>query len=422
MAGIEAWSFILLGIFLVFSAFFSGTEASMLSVQRIRIQYLVATKTAGAARVARMVERPERLLPPILLGNNLVNTAAAALATSIAASLFSDAGTGLVVATAVVTVFLVVFGETLPKSIGARYAEQTAIIVALPLQWITWILTPFSWVLQKFSEVVARLFGAKGTRAAITEEELRALIMVGHEAGAVERIEAEMIHRVLDMADRRVSVVMTPRTAIVAVRLGTSIRNFLSIYAKTKHTRYPVYDGDVDNIVGIVSAKDILRALARGARQDEPATTLMRKPLFVPETMRIDQLMAEMRERQQSLALVTDEFGGVVGLVTLKRLVQSIVGGFSEEDDQPTLDVLDFGNGQMEMEAGIPVSEANERLKLNIPQGDYETVAGFVLEKLGRVPAAGDSFTFDGLRFEVAEMRGVRIARIRITRVPQQVT
>jgi putative hemolysin len=415
---VGAASVVLFVVFVFLSAFFSGSEAAMLSVQRIRIQHLVNTKTAGASRVARMIESPDKLLPPILLGNNLVNTAAAALATAVAIDVVESEGQGVLIATAAVTVVLLIFGETIPKTLAARNAERMAIVLALPLQWIGWLMRPASWLLERLAAGVALLLGAGRARSAITEEEIKAMVALGRDEGAVEHGEAEMIRRVLEFGDRHVREVMTPRPEIVWVEQGATIKQFLGQYAGNYHTRFPVYRGTPDNVVGLIAIKDVMLLLAGGGDLDSQATARLRPALFVPETKRVQELFDEMRESGEQIAMIADEFGGVAGLVTLKRLVEDIVGRVGDEDQPMPQEVVEVGKGTYDLDAGMSIAEANERLELGVPTGEYETIAGFVLEQLGRVPEAGDEVVYERSRFTVTEMQGVRIAKVRVVRAP----
>ena len=415
---VGAASILLLVVFIFLSAFFSGSEAALLSVQRVRIQHLVSIRTAGAARVAHMTERPEKLLPPILLGNNLVNTGLAALATAIAISIFDNENEGVLIATGVVTVVLLIFGETLPKTAAARRPELVSIIVALPIEWIGWVLRPATFILEALSSCAGRLFGATNNAAVITQEEIKNMISVGRQEGAVEAGEADMIRRVLEFGDRQVREVMTPRPEVVWIEEGTTIRRFLDLYEENYHTRFPVCQGTLDNVVGVIAVKDVMRLLSTGADLDSVATVRVRPATFVPETKRVQYLFDEMRGKGDQLALIADEFGGVAGLVTLKRLVEDIVGRVGDEE-QPALEgFIELAEGMFDLDAGLSIAEANEGAGLGLPAGEYETVAGFMLEQLGKLPEVGGTLTYGDLQFIVTEMQGVRIARVRVTRDP----
>ena len=415
---VGAASILLLVAFIFLSAFFSGSEAALLSVQRVRIQHLVSIRTSGAARVARMTERPEKLLPPILLGNNLVNTGLAALATAIAISIFDNENEGVLIATGVVTVVLLIFGETLPKTAAARRPERVSIIVALPIEWIGWVLRPATFILEGLSSCAGRLFGATNNAAVITQEEIKTMISVGRQEGAVEAGEADMIRRVLEFGDRQVREVMTPRPEVVWIEEGTTIRRFLDLYDENYHTRFPVCQGTLDNVVGVIAVKDVMRLLSAGADLDSVATVRVRPATFVPETKRVQYLFDEMRGKGDQLALIADEFGGVAGLVTLKRLVEDIVGRVGDEEQPAPEGFIELAEGMFDLDAGLSIAEANEGVGLGLPAGEYETVAGFMLEQLGKLPEVGGTLTYGDLQFVVTEMQGVRIARVRVTREP----
>ena len=415
---VGAASILLLVVFIFLSAFFSGSEAALLSVQRVRIQHLVSIRTSGAARVARMTERPEKLLPPILLGNNLVNTGLAALATAIAISIFDNENEGVLIATGVVTVVLLIFGETLPKTAAARRPERVSIIVALPIEWIGWVLRPATFILEALSSCAGRLFGATNNAAVITQEEIKNMISVGRQEGAVEAGEADMIRRVLEFGDRQVREVMTPRPEVVWIEEGTTIRRFLDLYDANYHTRFPVCQGTLDNVVGVIAVKDVMRLLSAGADLDSVATVRVRPATFVPETKRVQYLFDEMRGKGDQLALIADEFGGVAGLVTLKRLVEDIVGRVGDEEQPAPEGFIELAEGMFDLDAGLSIAEANEGAGLRLPAGEYETVAGFMLEQLGKLPEVGGTLTYGDLQFIVTEMQGVRIARVRVTREP----
>ena len=419
MGDISAAAVALLAVFLVLSAFFSGSEAALLSVQQVRIRALVANGTAGASRVARMVERKERLLPPILLGNNLVNTGAAAVATSIAITIIADESVAVAAATGAVTVVLLIFGETIPKTIAARYPERSSIVVGPVIQAVMWALRPVSWGLIVISTALLKFVGGGRPQGGITGDVIRTVVEEGREHGAVDEGEAAMIRRVLEFGDRRIAALMTPRTEIVAIPAGTTIGTFLALYSEHYHTRFPVTGADLDDIVGLVGVKDVLAQLAAGAAMDSPLVADTRPVRFVPETKLVSDLFDEMRASGDQLAMIADEYGGVAGLVTLKRLVETIVGRAREEEERrEESPVRPLDENAVELDGRLTIVELDERLSLGVPQreGDYETIAGFLLWLLGKIPVEGDVVSYGNLHFAVLEMRGPRIARIRVTR------
>ncbi len=400
---------------LLLSAFFSSSEAAFLSLRKVRIRRLVEEGAPGAERVARMVDEPAKVLPTILLGNNLVNTAFAALATVIMVTLIGE-GRGVAAATAASTIALLVLGETLPKTVAIRHSERLFFLYARPLRWIEIMLLPLAATLQLVNRFLAARLGSD-SRALFTEEEIKTAISIGMEEGAVEEEEAEMLENVFRFGDRQVREVMTPRTEIVQLEVGATLRQFLSVYRNHYHTRFPVFEEDMENVVGILSVKDVVMALARDdVSGDTPVTTLLRPVVFVPETKLVGQLFREMRGAGNQMVMAVDEYGGIAGLVTIKRLVEEIVGPVGEEGRQPEVEYEAIDDNTYHVDGGMQIDEANEELNLGLPRGDYNTVAGFILEALGRIPVEGDHFHHDGLRLEVTHVRGMRIEKVMVTR------
>ena len=412
-------SLVLILVFLVFSAFFSSSEAAFLSLQRTRLTHLVTTGVPGAARVARMIQQPERLLSTILLGNNLVNVAFAALVTLLFVSLLGEGreGQAAAIATGVATLALLIVGETIPKTIAVRRAERVAFIYARPLKWVETLLLPLVFILQSATRRVNSLLGGGPARGLVTEGELRTLIDIGEAEGAFEPTEAEMLENVFRFGDRQVREVMTPRTEIVSIERGATLREFLDVYAENPHTRFPVYKETLDNIVGVISAKDILKAMsAQGIDDGEPVTDVIRDSYFVPETKRIAELFDELRQSGNQMAIAADEYGGLAGLVTLKRLSEEVVGPVGEEGEAPEEEYEAIDRDTFQVDGGMSVDEANEELQINLPEGDFETIAGFALDVLGRIPAEGEQFEYGKLRFEITSMDNLKIGTIKVTR------
>jgi len=417
MSGIETLYLVLLVVCLLLSAFFSSSETAFISLQRIRVQHLVDTKVRGAKLVARMMERPEKLLSTVLLGNNFVNTAAAALATFLAISLWGEQW-GLLIATIVVTIVLLIFCETTPKTIANRHAEGLSLAFARPIEMLSWLLTPFvvvlSWIASRFS----KLFGGTPVpKSLASEEEIRTMISMGHKEGTVEEEEAEMLHKVFEFGNRPVSEVLVPRTEVVWLEKGTKLTDFFKLYAQSPLSRFPVYEDNMDNVVGILSVKDIVMAQAKGTLSDESLIDdLIRPAYFAPETKRISELFTEMRDKNYRMTVVIDEFGGTAGIVSLSRLVEEIVGPVGDELAEIEKDYEPINEYTFSIDGGMRVEEANEEMGLEIPEGDYETVAGFVLDLLGHIPKEGEQLKYKSLKIVITEMRGMKIEKIRLTK------
>ena len=404
---------VLLGLTVLLSAFFAGSEAAFLSVQRSRLAALILDKVKGAERVEKLASNPEKLLPTVLTGNNLVNVAAAALGTTLAGSYLSP-NWAVGVSVGAVTVLLLLFGEILPKVIATKNAEGLALILVRPLQAAQILFFPIVWVLEIYSRMVGRIFGLSDSRL-VNEREIRALIDVAEIEGGVEKGEAALLEKVFHFGDLRVGDVMTPRTEIIFVELSATLQDFLPIYARTTYTRFPVFDGDRENIVGILSVKDLLEAVAQGTIQlHDSVTTALRPAHFVPETKPVDELFDELREVGQHMAITVNEHGGVAGVVTLMQLLEVIVGPVGDEGEPIEEEFVAVGQSQFDVLAAMSILEANENLDIDLPEGDYQTLAGFVLEQLGHIPQEGESFRYGEIQLEVKEMQAVKIHRVEV--------
>ena len=404
---------VLLGLAVLLSAFFAGSEAAFLSIQRSRLAALILDKVKGAERVEKLASNPEKLLPTVLTGNNLVNVAAAALGTTLAGSYLSP-NWAVGASVGVVTVLLLLFGEILPKVIATKNAEGLALILVRPLQAAQILFFPIVWVLEIYSRMVGRIFGLSGSRL-VSEREIRALIDVAEIEGGVEKGEAALLEKVFHFGDLRVGDVMTPRTEIIFVELSATLQDFLPIYARTTYTRFPVFDGDRENIVGILSVKDLLEAVAQGTIQlHDSVATALRPAHFVPETKPVDELFDELREVGQHMAITVNEHGGVAGVVTLMQLLEVIVGPVGEEGEPIEEEFVAVGQSQFDVLAAMSILEANENLDIDLPEGDYQTLAGFVLEQLGHIPQEGESFRYGEIELEVKEMQAVKVHRVEV--------
>ena len=423
MSGEEIASLALIMGFVVLSAFFSSSEAAFLSIQKTRIAHLLSEGVPGARRVSDMLNEPERLLSTILLGNNLVNVAFSALVTVVVVERVGEAneGLGVVIATVLGTVTLLILGEIIPKTIAVRNSERIAFVYSYPLKWIEFVLLPFVAVLHWITKVVSNwVGGARDDQPSITEGELSTLIDIGVGEGEFEQEEAERLKGVFRFGDRQVRDVMTPRTEIEFVQRGSTVREFLNLYAVHTHTRYPVYWDTTDNVVGVLSLKDILRSLAvNGLTDEDSVTDVIRDVHFVPETKRIAELFDELRTSGNQMAMAVDEFGGVAGLVTLKQLIEDVMGRVGEEGVGAEEEMTMVARDTYEVEGGMSIDEARDRLELDIEEGDFETVAGWALERLGHIPAKGETFEADNATAEITEMDNMKIERLRLTKRPK---
>ena len=421
MADAHLSSLILIGLCIILSAFFSSSEAAFLTLERIRLVHLLNTNKPGAQRVAGLLERPERLLSTILLGNNLVNVAFTALITVVSLNLLGEGREALatILATVAGTILLLIFGETIPKTIAVHQAERISFWYARPLKMLEMLFWPIIFLLQGMTNWTTKLLGVNPeARDSITEGELLSLIDIGEAEGTFESSEAELLQNVFRFGDRQVREVMTPRPEMVSVQHSATLSEFLNVYGAHSHTRFPVYNDSSENIIGILSAKDVLRSMASngGMELDATVTDVIRRPLFVPETKRTAELFEEMRKDGHQMAIIVDEYGGLAGLVTLKRLSEEVVGAHGEEGEAPEDEYESLDDNTFQVEAAMSIDEANEELELNLPDGDFDTLAGFVLDKLGHIPDEGEILEYEDLKIEVIEMRALKIEIIKVTR------
>jgi putative hemolysin len=421
MTGIETLYLAIFIVCLVLSAFFSSSETAFTALQRVKVEHMVSTNVPGAQRVSRMLQHPEKLLSGILTGNNLVNTAAAALGTVLAISIWGERG--ILYATIGVAILLLIFCETTPKIIAAHNAERLSLRLSRFVEVTSWIFTPAVLALSAIASRFSRLAGGHPVaRSLVSEEEIRTMISVGHKEGTVEEAEAEMLHKVFDFGDRPVREVTVPRTEVVWVEKGTKLADFFNIYAESPVSRFPVFEESLDNVVGILSVKDVLMGLAKGTiTSDGIIDDLIRPAYFTPETKRIGELFAEMQDQNYRMAVVVDEYGGTAGIVSLSRLVEEIIGPVGDEFTEADKDFEAINEYTFHVDGSMRIEEANEEMELELPEGeDYETVAGFILNLLGHIPKQGRHLRYKGLKIVITKMRGLKIEEVLIIKEKKQ--
>ena len=409
-------SITLIFIFLILSAFFSSSEAAFLSLQKTRLSYLISIKKPGSKRVSEMVSNTEKLLSTILLGNNLANVAFTAIITTLIVNLMGEGPKAVIIATFIGTVVLLIFGEIIPKSIAVKKSETIAFLYARTLKTLEFCMYPAIFSLQWLSTKTQGIYGQENhSDETITEGEILSMIDLGEAEGTVEASEAEMLENVFRFSGRQVREVMTPRTEIISVEKEITIKEFLQIYTDHPHTRFPVHKESRDNIIGIISAKDVLKMLAtKGINETDSMSSIHRKAYFVPETKPVGELFEELRENGQQITICLDEYGGLAGLVTIKGLTEEVVGRVGEEGESPEEEYSNIRPNVYKIDGGMDIKEANDEMELDLPKGEYETIAGFVLSNLGRIPVSGEQFEYKNLLFKIDKMDNFRIESILI--------
>jgi putative hemolysin len=397
---------------LLLSAFFSSSETALLSVRRLRLRQMAAEGHATARLIEAMLADVDGMLGAILIGNNLVNVAITALATSMCLHLFGEAGVAY--ATGIVTVVLLIFGEVTPKGVAARYPAPVALFVARPIDGLRRILHPLVVLLTKISRwLTAWLPPGEGAGRAFTSPtELQTLIQVGEAEGILEAEDAHRLHGVFALATTRVREIMVPRTDMITLPAQADADELARRVEEQPHASYPV-EGDGGEIVGIVAARDILLAARSSAKFDLPAT--MAPPTFVPESKRIATLLEELRQEGRRMVIVADEYGDITGLATYTDIVEEITGTLPEAG---AADIVSHADGSVQLDASLDIGQINRRLDWDLPEGDgqYDTLAGLIITCLGHLPEAGECISCGEYEMTVVTVTGRRLRKVRIRR------
>ncbi len=393
------------------SALLTGAEAAYFSLGRARLRRLAEKQDAEAARIAPFLEHPHELLVTLLVGITVINIGAAALAATVGERLFGQAG--LPIAIVGMVVLLSVFGEVLPMTLAVEHPEEFSAWARRPVSWLSALLTPVRAALGSFTALTLRLIGSERLRAGpqISEEELRTMVDVGAREGVVERTEREMIHRVFELEDTLVRGVMVPRPDMFCLDVTTPPRRVLDLLREQLHSRVPVFEGTIDQIVGVLYTKDLLSHL-RGLPPDFDLRAHLHPPYFVPESKRADALLREFQAKKLHLAIVVDEYGGTAGLVALEDLLEELVGEIRDEFDEEERLLLPVGDGTFRVSGKLPIDELNTATGLGVSSDAYDTVGGWVLDLFGRIPRRGEKTETPQVTVTVEQVERTRVVEV----------
>ena len=409
----STWQLIILVILLSLSAFFSASETALMSLSKIRVRHMVDEKVKGASLVSKLVENPGKLLSAILIGNNVVNIGASALATSIAISYWGEKGVGI--STVVMTVLVLIFGEITPKSIAARNSEKVSLKVAKPIYLITLIVNPISMIFTYLTNFVIRLFGGKVDmgKPFITEEELKTIVDVSHEEGVLEVEEKQMIYNVFEFGDSQVKDVMVPRTDMIAVEADSTYEEIIAVFKEEQFSRVPVYKDTTDNIIGVIHIKSLFFYDINNEKFD--INNYMTKPYFTYEYKDNTELFAEMRKNRVSMAVVLDEYGGTAGVVTMEDLVEEIVGEIEDEyDDENHNEIEVIKEDEYIVDGSAKIDLVNEMIGTSIESEDFDSIGGFVIGEIGGFPEKGETVECGNIKFIIEDIDKNRIKKLKI--------
>jgi len=399
------------GILLCLSAFFSASETALMSLSKIRLIHMLEEKVRGARVIERLKENPSKLLGTILVGNNIVNIGASSIATVLAIEYFGDTGVGI--ATGITTVLVLIFGEITPKALAAQKSEKISLIVAEPISILTYFLSPIVFVFTQIAGLFMRLLGCERSASlpTITEEELKSMVNLGEEEGVIEDHEKTMICNVFDFGDQLVKDVMIQRMDIIAIDMNASYEEIVKIIKNEQYSRYPIYNKRIDNISGILNVKELVY---RDPEELFDIKNFMKKPYYTFEFTNTSELFSEMKKRRTHMAIVLDEYGGTAGIVTIEDLVEEIVGEISDEYDMHTQEIETIREGEYLVDGSTRIEELNELIGTRIESEHYDSIGGFMIELMGRLPKQGESVEHLSTKFIIESMERNRIKKVRV--------
>jgi Mg2+/Co2+ transporter CorB len=403
-------------ICLLLSAFFAGSETALTASSRASMHRLEKQGSRRAALVNRLLDARERMIGALLFSNNAVNIAASSLATGVLLSWFGEVG--VIYATAIMTVLIVVLAEVLPKTAAFNAPNRTALAVARPIDWTVRLLAPILIAVEWAVRCILRMLGLGASESILSpHEELRGAVDLLHHAGGVERLDRDMFSGLLDLRDLTVSDVMIHRTEMVTVCADDPAEQVVKEVLDAEVTRIPLWQGKPENITGIVHAKDLLRAIqsSGGELAKVDITAIARPPWFVPDIRPLSEQLKAFRRRKTHFALVVDEYGEVMGLVTLEDILEEIVGDISDEHDIAVPGVRPQPDGSVNIDGGVPIRDLNRAMEWNLPDDEATTIAGLVIHEARSIPEPGQTFTFHGFRFRILRRERNRITALRIT-------
>lgn len=415
---------IVLVILLLLSAFFSSAETALTTISQITLRSLEDDGNKKAVIVRKLTENPGKLLSAILIGNNIVNLSASSLTTVFATNLCLNAGwrigasTVVSIATGILTLLVLLFGEIIPKTLATRYNMQLSLAYAPIVYALTLILTPVIFIINLLSNGILKIFGAdKNKKVGMTENELLTMIDVSHEEGVIELEEREMITNVVDFGDSLAKDVMVPRIDIVFANVDDSYDEVISIFMEEKYSRIPVYENTKDNVIGFVNLKDLF--CYKGGKEDFVLRNFLREPFFTYEYQKTSELMIKMRDQSFNIAIVLDEYGAISGLITLEDLLEEIVGEIRDEYDEEEIDAIQkISDSEYIVDGAARLEDINETLDTEFDSDDdYDSIAGHLINELEHIPTEGESIDIDGFRFVVEKMDKNRVETIHIYRI-----
>jgi len=408
------WALIAIAVLILLAAYLAASETAMMRVSRIRVRYLAEKKERNAEKLERLIKDPDRFLPPLLLMVLTVQLTAASLATWVTTRLSHNAGVGVAVGTAVITAMMFIFGELIPKAAASHDSEKIALRVSRPIAFLSILLRPVAILFELVAAGFLKLFGKEklnGEMIVRDEGEILTMVTAAEEHDVIEEEEKEMIHSVFEFGDTVVREVMVPRPDMITLPADATMEDAIGLTMEHGFSRIPVYKENLDDIVGVLYAKDLIKRLNK-AEPGQRVGKMVRQAYFIPETKRLGELLRELQKLKVHMAIVVDEYGTVVGLVTIEDLLEEIVGEIFDEFDHEVKLVEQVAQKRFKVDARVNMDDLKELLGFELPHEEVDTVGGLVFKVMGKVPVPGEAFVYNGVAFKVEKVRNNRISKV----------
>ncbi|MEZ7893390.1 MAG: hemolysin family protein [Candidatus Wallbacteria bacterium] len=417
----------ILFVLFLLSGFFSGSEGAIFSLGHLKLKKMHDLKYRTAKYISALLSDPEKLLITIIFANLFVNTLISSLATIYSIKISSlvniSEETAVLAGTLITSYLLVLLGEVTPINLAIYFAEPFAVIAALPIYFLTVVFSnviPIVPLIKKFTRIIMPFFGIQDQHV-ITEKELKSAISIGEKEGMIEPHEKVMLHSIFEFGDTVTKEVMTPRVDMVCMKSDCDIKKAFKVFKESGYSRIPVYENSLDNVIGIIHAKDMLSYMTEHKDENVTVKTILRQAYFVPETKKIEALLKELQQNKVQIAIVVDEYGGTEGLITMEDILEEIVGEIMDEhdEDEKLIEKLDIYTYKVDPK--IPVYEFNNFMGAEIPEELFDTLGGLLYDLLGHVPHIGEEVTFEHLHFKVIQIDGKRIKKVFVKKMPESV-
>lgn len=414
-------SFLIIIFCLIVIAVVSSSETAFIAVNRIRLRHLIEKGSSSAKTVQKMRDSHDRLFSAVILSGNLFTILATSIGTAVAFKFFGE-DAGVVIATVVMTFLTVVFGELAPKIYAVTHAEGVSLALAKPIDTYIKLISPLILVFNKSSNFIIKLLGGdvKTTKPFLTEEEMKSMINIGEEEGAIEKDEKEMLHNVFEFGDKKVSEAMVPRTEIVTIHEGAVVGDVLDLLSTNGYSRYPVIKESVDNIIGVLYIKDILLKMSKEEISgNTPVKNLIRDAYYIPESKMVTELLDDMQKNKFQISIIVDEHGGTAGLITLEDIMEEIVGGLQDEfeaiEAEKEVEIVD--ESTFVVSGSTDIDEIIDLISIEIKSEEFNTIGGFLFGLFGHLPKVGEQLRYHNLKFLILEIENKKIEKIKITKI-----